>query len=133
MKQHVSVTSVCKLTNTTVQGGRYRWYATNTSVGSVGSAVAMVRQRTVRTYHKKIFTWKYNLSQVGRKDCLTYAKTLALFLDKKSWLYFGHTNDKFVWYTGYGTVRTDTSVWYCCDAQNGRFGVVPFVGPLQPL
>jgi hypothetical protein len=31
-------------------GGRYRWYATNTSVGSVGSAVAMVRQRTVRNY-----------------------------------------------------------------------------------
>jgi cytochrome P450 len=35
--------SVRKLTNTTVRGGRYRWYATNTSVGSVGSAVAMVR------------------------------------------------------------------------------------------
>jgi hypothetical protein len=38
-----SDTSVRKLTNTTVRGGRYRWYATNTGVGSVGSAVAMVR------------------------------------------------------------------------------------------
>jgi hypothetical protein len=56
-----------------------------------------------------------------------------IFLDKKSWLYLGHTNDKFVGYTCYSTVRTDTSVWYCCDAQNGRFGAVPFVRTLQPL
>jgi hypothetical protein len=31
-------------------------------------------------------------------------------------------------YKCYATVRTDTSVWYFCDAQNGRFGAVPFVG-----
>jgi hypothetical protein len=35
--------SVRKLTNTTVRGGQYRWYATNAGAGSVGSAVAMVR------------------------------------------------------------------------------------------
>jgi hypothetical protein len=37
------ILSVRKLTNTTVRGGRYRWYATNISVSSVSSAVAMVR------------------------------------------------------------------------------------------
>jgi hypothetical protein len=35
--------SVRKLTNTTVRRGRHRWYATNTGVGSVRSAVAIVR------------------------------------------------------------------------------------------
>jgi hypothetical protein len=35
--------SVRKLTNETVRGGRYRWYVTNTDVGSVSSTVATVR------------------------------------------------------------------------------------------
>jgi hypothetical protein len=38
-----------------------------------------------------------------------------------------------LWYGCYGTVRTDASVWYRCDTQNGRFGAVPFVRTLQPL
>jgi hypothetical protein len=44
-------------------------------------------------------------------------RKLARFLDKKSWPYLTHTNLSFVWYKCYGNVRTDTSVWYCCDAQ----------------
>jgi hypothetical protein len=30
------------------------------------------------------------ISQIGHKDCLTYAKILALSLDKKSWLSLGY-------------------------------------------
>jgi hypothetical protein len=36
------LSSVRRLTNTTVRGVRYRWYATDTGVGIVGRAVAMV-------------------------------------------------------------------------------------------
>jgi hypothetical protein len=43
--------SVRKLTNETVQGGRYRWHAIITGPCTVGCAVATVQYGTVVWYH----------------------------------------------------------------------------------
>jgi hypothetical protein len=43
--------SVRKLTNETVQGGPYRWYATDTGPCTVGCAVATVQHGTVVWYY----------------------------------------------------------------------------------
>jgi hypothetical protein len=75
-------------------------------------------------------------ASIRLKRAFVYIFGPLIMIDSANWAILHpclSTEGISLWYGCYGTVHTDASVWYCCDAQNGRFGTVPFTRTFQAL